>query len=298
MHEVLGAWGQVTVIGPLGGGNRNTVLGLRLAGKRLVARRSRRSSASLDWEIGLLDHLAGRGLRVPAVVPSLDGRRHIDGIMVLTWLNGTPPGPRDWPAVTATLRRLHDLTAGWPQRPGSASNRELLFADRGGDVDLSVMPADTVADCRRAWARLEGRPEAVVHGDPGPANIRIGKDGTGLLDWDEARVDYTDLDLAEMPDSGLPPGRLTAARTAATAWEAANGWIIEPSYARRQLALLRSGQAGTTSDNDGSCAQGSAAETIGQARLPGQATSSPSADEFPAPRVSSSPMTGGHDVQG
>ena len=67
MHEVLGAWGQVTVIGPLGGGNRNTVLGLRLAGKRLVARRSRRSSASLDWEIGLLYHLAGHGLRVPAV---------------------------------------------------------------------------------------------------------------------------------------------------------------------------------------------------------------------------------------
>jgi hypothetical protein len=59
MHEVLGAWGQVTVIGPLGGGNRNTVLGLRLAGKRLVARRSLRSSASLDWEIALLDHLAG-----------------------------------------------------------------------------------------------------------------------------------------------------------------------------------------------------------------------------------------------
>jgi aminoglycoside phosphotransferase (APT) family kinase protein len=108
------------------------------------------------------------------------------------------------------------------------------------------MPADAVADCRRAWARLEGRPEAVVHGDPGPANIRISKDGTGLLDWDEARVDYTDLDLAEMPDNGLLPGRrtgrLTAARTAATAWEAANGWISEPSYARRQLAMLRSGQ--------------------------------------------------------
>ena len=83
-----------------------------------------------------------------------------------------------------------------------------------------------------------------------------------------------------------------------TAWEAATGWIIEPSYARRQLALLRSGQVGTTSDNDGLCAQGSAAETIGQARPPGRATSSPSADEFPAPGVSSSPMTGGHDVQG
>jgi hypothetical protein len=36
--------------------------------------------------------------------------------------------------------------------------------------------------------------------------------GPGLPDWDEARVDYTDLDLADLPDSGLPPARLSAAR--------------------------------------------------------------------------------------
>ena len=52
---------------------------------------------------------------------------------------------------------------------------------------LTAMPADAVADCRRAWARLDGSPQAVVHGDPGPANIRISADGAGLLDWDEAR---------------------------------------------------------------------------------------------------------------
>jgi hypothetical protein len=68
--------------------------------------------------------------------------------------------------------------------------------------------------------------------------------GVGLLDWDEARVDYTDLDLAEVPGHDLPPGRLAPARIAATAWEAANGWTIEPAYARRQLALLRSGRDG------------------------------------------------------
>jgi aminoglycoside phosphotransferase (APT) family kinase protein len=98
------------------------------------------------------------------------------------------------------------------------------------------MPADAVADCRRARARLDGRPRAVVHGDPGPANIRISPAGAGLLDWDEPRVDYTDLDLAELPGSELPLPRLTLAREAATAWEAANGWIIEPAYARHQLA--------------------------------------------------------------
>jgi Phosphotransferase enzyme family len=123
-----------------------------------------------------------------------------------------------------------------------------MTAERGGDVDLSVMPPGAVADCRRAWARLAGNPEAVVHGDPGAPNIRLTGAGAGLLDWDEARVDYADLDLAEMPDRDLPPGRLAAARTAATAWEAANGWTVEPAYARRQLELLRSGRDGFGQD--------------------------------------------------
>ena len=44
---------------------------------------------------------------------------------------------------------------------------------------------------------------AVVHGDPGPANIRLSADGPGLPDWDESRVDYTDLDFAELPGDQL-----------------------------------------------------------------------------------------------
>jgi Ser/Thr protein kinase RdoA (MazF antagonist) len=104
------------------------------------------------------------------------------------------------------------------------------------------MPADAVAACRSAWAGLKASPQAVIHGDPGPANIRITSAGAGLLDWDEARVDCTDLDLAELPGRYLPPERLTIARAAATAWEAASGWTAEPSYARRQLALLKAGR--------------------------------------------------------
>ena len=103
------------------------------------------------------------------------------------------------------------------------------------------MPADAVAACRTAWAALAGSTEAVVHGDPGPANIRISEDGVGLLDWDESRVDVTELDLAELPAVDLPADRLGVVRAAATAWEAANGWTVEPSYAKRQLGLLRSG---------------------------------------------------------
>ncbi len=238
VDQALAAWGEPVVVGQLGGGNRNVVQEIRLDGRRLVARRSSRGPDSLDWEADLLDYLAGHGLRVPVAVPALDGRRHVGGVTVQTWLSGHQPGPGDWPAVAAALRRVHHLTAGWPQRPGFASTTQLLTADRGGDVDLSEMPAGAVAACRQAWAGLAGSAQAVVHGDPGPANIRITGDGVGFLDWDEARVDCTELDLAELPGRHLPPERLSIARTAATAWEAANGWIVEPSYARRQLALL------------------------------------------------------------
>jgi Ser/Thr protein kinase RdoA (MazF antagonist) len=246
--SALAAWGSVTVTGPLGGGNRNSVLELRRGRERLVARRSGRPPASLDWEIGLLDHLGRHGLRVPAVVPARDGRRHVNGVVVLSWLDGHPPRPGDWPAVAAALRKLHAVTAGWPQRPGFVTTQELLTAQHSGDADLSVMPADAVADCRAAWRRLSGTPMAVVHGDPGPANIRMTAAGAGLLDWDEARVDYTDLDLADLPAGDppaayLPPARLAAARAAVRAWETASGWRVEPSYARRQLVELRKQRA-------------------------------------------------------
>lgn len=78
MEECLNLWGRTEVIGPLGGGNRNTVLEVRIGRRRLAARRSRREPASLDWEIALLDFLVGHDLRVPVTVPTLDGRRHIE----------------------------------------------------------------------------------------------------------------------------------------------------------------------------------------------------------------------------
>jgi Ser/Thr protein kinase RdoA (MazF antagonist) len=118
VRDVLAAWGQLTVIGPIDGGNRNKVLELRRGGDRFAARHSRRQPASLDWEIDLLDHLARQGFRVSVIVPSLDGRRHIDGVVVQSWLHGAPPVPGDWRAIAAELRRLHQVSAGWPQRPG------------------------------------------------------------------------------------------------------------------------------------------------------------------------------------
>lgn len=226
----LTPWGSPAVVERLGGGHRNEVYRV---GEDWVARRSRRSTASLEWELALLDHLSRHGFTVPAVVPARDGRRHASGVVVQRWLPGREPAEDDWPLVTAELRRLHALLADWPPRPDLPGTRELLTADGGGDVDLAAMPPAAVTTCRAAWQALTG-PTTVVHGDPCAANIRVTSAGVGFLDWDEARVDHPWLDLGDIPGLDVPP----VATAAVNAWEAANAWLLEPDYAHRRLALV------------------------------------------------------------
>ncbi|OLF17106.1 phosphotransferase [Actinophytocola xanthii] len=232
----LSPWAGVEVVDRLGG-NRNVVLEVRRGRERLVARQPRRSTAALEWELDLLAFLADHGFRVPELVPADDGRRQVEGVVVQRWLPGREPTEREWPAVAAELARLHSLTAGWPQRPGFRSTRELLTEDRGGDVDLDPMPPAVVALCRNAWQQLAGH-HTVVHGDPCGPNVRVTEEGVGLLDWDEARVDHPDLDLADLPGPPLPAPRGRIARAAVDAWEVAAAWTLEPEYARRRLTVL------------------------------------------------------------
>ncbi len=230
----------------LAGGHRNLVLAATLGGLHVAVRRSRRTGPALAWEFDLVDVLARAGFIVPRPIPAADGGLHHEGVCVITWLDGdSPETEMDWRRVAATLRRLHAMTAGWTQRPGFAGTRELLERDSGGDVDLSAMPPEAVAICRNAWRAIAAEPESVVHGDPGAGNIRLTAAGVGLIDWDEARVDASALDLAENPRAAefiQPPARLAAVRAAADAWEVANGWQIEPGYARRKLAGIRAGE--------------------------------------------------------
>jgi Ser/Thr protein kinase RdoA (MazF antagonist) len=232
----LSAWGEVSVVGRLGG-HRNEVYEVRRGAERLVARFSRRSPESLTWELDLLDFLTAQGFLVPAVVPTEAGERLANGVVVQQWLPGREPGTADWPAVADELRRLHELTTEWPLRPNFLGTAELLTDDRSGDVDLTAMPADAVVSCRAAWRALPAS-RSVIHGDPCAANLRVTAAGIGFLDWDEARVDSPDLDMADLPIPALPPERQRVAKRAIDAWEAANGWLVEPEYARTRLTAL------------------------------------------------------------
>jgi Ser/Thr protein kinase RdoA (MazF antagonist) len=131
------------------------------------------------------------------------------------------------------------LTVPVPQRPGWRSSTDLLHAESGTRIDLGAMPAEGVARCRAAWARLAGRPTCVVHGNPNnPGNVRVTADQVALIDWDESHVDVPDLDLA-LPDNagGLDDGAYDIAAQASAAWEAAVCWDDE--YAVKRLAEVR-----------------------------------------------------------
>jgi len=148
--DVLGQWGDnVARVAPLAGGVANDVWSLRVNGHLAVGRLGARSDADLDWETKLLQHLDRGGLTVPLPIPTADGRLFAGGLVVMTYVEGGPPETQaDWCRVADTLRELHGLTQGWPQRPGWRSSTDLLHAETGTQIDLGPMPTAAGARCR------------------------------------------------------------------------------------------------------------------------------------------------------
>lgn len=238
--KILEQWGIDAVrIERLAGGVANDVWSVRINGNLAVARLGARSDADLAWETELLQYLDGEGLTVPLPIPTTDGRLFADGLVVMTYVEGVPPeSEADWRRVADTLRQLHRLTQGWPQRPGWQSSIDLLHAETGTKIDLRAMPPEGVARCRAAWARLAGRQTCVVHGDHNPSNIRMTRDRVGLIDWDESHTDVPDLDLVLPYNAAdLDEVPLDIAAQASAAWEAAVCWDDE--FAAKRLAEVR-----------------------------------------------------------
>lgn len=239
--NALRHWGADAVrIELLAGGAANDVWSVRVQGRLAVARLGARSEADLTWETELLQHLEREGLVAPAPIPTTDGRLFADGLMVMTYVEGDPPQTEaDWRRVADTLHRLHRSTQDWPQRPGWRSSADLLHAETGTRIDLGAMPPEGVARCRAAWARLVGRQQCVVHGNPNnPGNVRITAEHVALIDWDEAHVDVQDLDLVLPYNAArLDDSALEIAAQASAAWEAAVCW--DDQYARKRLAEVR-----------------------------------------------------------
>jgi Ser/Thr protein kinase RdoA (MazF antagonist) len=239
--ESLALWGDdVARVERLEGGSSNEVWSVRLDGRRAVGRMGTRDDADLQWETELLRHLDWHGVPVPLPIPTRDGRLFADGLVVMAFVDGGPPTTEhDWRRVADTLRQVHRLTADWPQRPGWRSSTDLLHTETGTRIDLGAMPPEAVTRCRAAWARIDGRPTCVVHGNPdNPGNVLVTPDRVTLIDWDEARVDAPELDLVlPFNAAGLDDEALDVAGQAAAAWEAAVCW--KDDYAVQRLAQVR-----------------------------------------------------------
>ena len=180
------------------------------------------------------------GFVVPEAIPADDGRDVIDGLVVQSWLDGRPPqSDDDWTAVAAVLQRLHAMTVGHVQRPDCAAVSDLVIARRSVDADLDAVPVwveDRVAEIFAACAAV---PLAVIHGDPGPSNIRIAPDGrVGLIDWDESRADHVWHDLSNLRVRVLNGVDHARAEQLSHAWEAVNAWVAEPDYAHSRFGQL------------------------------------------------------------
>lgn len=220
-------------------GVANEVWAVTVHGKKAVARLGTRSDEDLRWETELLQFLGQNGICVPTPLQTINGKYYYQGLVVMEHLEGAAPSSADdWKRVAQTIQRVHELTKNWPQRHGWKSSVDLIEADKGTKIDLSQMPNEGLARCRNAWQQIKHRPQSVVHGDLNPGNILISDEKVAFIDWDEARVDVSALDLALPHNAGnLDEESLETVSQAVAAWEAAVCWGDD--YSKKRLAEVK-----------------------------------------------------------
>lgn len=222
----IGLWGVDAPLEPLAGGHRNLAFRTTGLARDLVFKSTRRSAEALVWLAPVHALARDAGFTVPGLIPSRNRALAEQGWTCEPFLKGQPFSAADLPALALRIRSFHRATAALPQRPGFLSSHDLLTQDRGGDVDLSLMPPILALACRAAWSGLRGD-ETVIHADLSSGNILHGADGLPiLLDWDESRRDLAAFDLAQV----APPS--DTIHRATLAWEVACSWQVEPDHAR------------------------------------------------------------------
>lgn len=184
--------------------------------------------------------LDAAGFLVPVAVTTEDGRAQVDGLVVQRWIEGREPNSDpDWRAIAAELQRLHEFGRGRVQRPGCCAVTELADHRVSVDADLDAMPTEIVERLTSVFVEFTDIECSLIHGDAWAPNLRITDDGrVGMLDFDESRVDVVWHDLSSLGVHVLDEASHARAQQLSNAWEAANGWQIENTYARRRLAAL------------------------------------------------------------
>ena len=168
----------------------------------------------LPFYLGLMEHLARRGIVCPLPVPARDGALSTTlnrrPCAIVTFLNGLSvrrPKPAHCAAAGAALARLHLAGEGFTLTRANALGpagwrplAEACQADADAIEDgLRNLVVDSLAAVTAAWPKL---PSGVIHADLFPDNVLFMKEEvSGLIDFYFACNDMFAYDLAVMLNS-------------------------------------------------------------------------------------------------
>ncbi len=164
----------------------------------------------LPFFLGLMEHLAGRGVSCPTPVRDLEGRnlKELAGrpAALVTFLEGfwvRRPTPTHCAAVGRALAQMHMGGEGFALKRANALGpfgwRPLYekFADKAGEItpDLEALIETELAALEASWPK--GLVEGVIHADLFPDNVFfLGERLSGLIDFYFACNDALAYDIA------------------------------------------------------------------------------------------------------
>lgn len=204
--------GQVLACKGIAEGVENSNFLLRTDGGSyiLTLYEKRVRESDLPFFLGLLDHLAARGIACPTPIHGRDGRalRRLAGrpASIVSFLNGVwprKPQPQHCAELGGALARLHLAGAGFAGRRGN----DLSVAGWRRLIDACGARADEVrpglaGELEAEWRALaaawpSGLPEGIIHADLFPDNVFF-LDGrlSGLIDFYFACNDLLVYDIA------------------------------------------------------------------------------------------------------
>jgi homoserine kinase type II len=190
--------------------NSNFLLRTEAGAFILTLYEKRVAEADLPFFLGLMEHLAGRGIRCPLPVKARDGKalRNVAGrpAAIISFLEGVwtrRPRTEHCAALGRALAEMHEAGRDFPLiRPNSLSRddwRPLFEMSRSRahtvEPGLEAFVAAELAYLETAWP--DGLPDGVIHADLFPDNVFFLKNRlSGLIDFYFACNDLFAYDLA------------------------------------------------------------------------------------------------------
>ncbi len=204
--------GEVTAFKGIAEGveNSNYLLHTTAGSFILTLYEKRVAPEDLPFFLGLMEHLAGRGIDCPTPVAGRDGRalRRLCGrpAAIVTFLSGLSPRrilPEHCRALGGALAGMHLAGAGFALRRENDLSvqgwRPLFEASAARAQEVRAGLAEELED---ELARLEaewpaGLPEGVIHADLFPDNVFfLGERLSGIIDFYFACNDFLAYDIA------------------------------------------------------------------------------------------------------